>query len=181
MSLHIQLPSVATADTVEDLRRNVEASLNRIVVQINNYKHSKPLDANKNRITNLSDPSSATDAVNLKTLKNSIKNFSNDSRPNITTIINTNTIDGSAETLVQEFTLTTATTTITSATVPVYKELLTIYIAQDGTGGREVEWSTDFNLITTDIPTGANKRSIFHFFARSDNKWWPNSLPYLES
>jgi len=69
------------------------------------------------------------------------------------------------------WTLTAASTEITGPT-PTENELLYVRITQDGTGGRQITWSTSFASGTpVDINTEAGAVTLFHFVALSDSKW----------
>ena len=61
--------SIPPADNVDDLRRNIEMSVNRIVDQVNADKVTSDVSMNGFRITNLRKGVSANDAVTLKQLK----------------------------------------------------------------------------------------------------------------
>lgn len=81
---------------------------------------------------------------------------------------------------INSHTLSASTTQITGPT-PAENAILFKIIVQDGTGGRQITWSSDFDSATTvEISTGAGKRSIFQFFG-SGGKWVPSGTPFLEA
>ena len=78
-----------------------------------------------------------------------------------------------------EQTLTEASTEITSPqSSPAAGSILSVYLAQDGTGEWAITWSADFIGPGTEIATGANEVSVFQFVARG-GKWWLATLPAL--
>ena len=72
--------------------------------------------------------------------------------------------------LVSSITLTGTTTEITSPQTPVGGQSLTVIITQDGTGGRQITWSSAFQATVVDIDTTASTVSIFRFTG-SGGKW----------
>jgi hypothetical protein len=70
--VNLTIPTIGPVETVEDLRLSVQASLRRLVSQINESKQSDAFDVNNNRIVNVKWPVSNLDAVNVEYLKDFI-------------------------------------------------------------------------------------------------------------
>lgn len=83
-------------------------------------------------------------------------------------------------TTIEEHTLTAASTTITTGVTALDGLLMVKVIKQDGTGGRDITWSSDFKLVQG-FPIDyrqANTYSVFTFVGRtSDNKWLLCAMP----
>lgn len=78
---------------------------------------------------------------------------------------------GGGTATVQQQTLTTGSTVISSPGVPGDADRLTVIIDQDATGGRQISWASDYASDTpVDISTIASTRSIFDFVGYS-SKW----------
>lgn len=66
----IQIPPVGTID---ELRLALTSVINKLIAQINAESVGKNLDAGGNRITNVGDPSSLTDAVTKRWVLNQLE------------------------------------------------------------------------------------------------------------
>lgn len=88
---------------------------------------------------------------------------------------------GSSTALIAEYTLTTASTTITGPATTTGL-LLVVFVTQDATGGRLIVWDpgTFATMASPNLNLVASKTTIFAFIARSDNLWWPTAYPVLE-
>lgn len=74
----------------------------------------------------------------------------------------------------------TENTEISATEAAAEGKVLTVFIAQDATGGWTITWnSSHFKAFTTDIDLGASKTSIYHFVGRDDNLWWMVCPPIL--
>ena len=72
--------------------------------------------------------------------------------------------------LVSDITLTSSSTALSSPSTPQAGQSLTYLVRQDGTGGRQITWSSDFQATTVDIDTTASTVSIFRFTGYA-GKW----------
>jgi len=76
----------------------------------------------------------------------------------------------------------TAPTTAISTGLPTPKEgdILTVFVVQDGTGGRQITWSAEFVSTTTvDISTTPGAQNKFIFVARQNLLWSNVAVPLL--
>ncbi len=87
---------------------------------------------------------------------------------------------GSSVTLLQETTLTAASTTI-DETPTVAGALFILKVKQDGTGGRVIVFSANFSsMCQTNLNGDANKTTIMSFFLSEDGLWWPSAYPVIQ-
>lgn len=175
------LPSIPAASTIEDLRRNVEQTLRTLVRQFSATKINTALDINHNRVTNVANPASNGDAVNLGYLLHALETL----RPTRggTTVDSNTTINitGGAS-YVAEYTLTADTNIAPVTPTNNPGDRLTVRIAQDSTGGWQITWGGDFSDLTTiNITTVPNKRNVFDFSVGNDNLWYPTATPLIEA
>lgn len=69
---------------------------------------------------------------------------------------------------IEEFTLNTATTVVTPASIPSTGALLRVILTQDATGGRQITWAANVKWARIDIDTTALTVSVFEFMGRVD-------------
>lgn len=69
----IQSITIPQATTVEELRQSLQLLLNNLVTTINNSVVDSNLDMKANRITNLAEPGSPTDAATRRYVDSQIK------------------------------------------------------------------------------------------------------------
>lgn len=85
-------------------------------------------------------------------------------------------------TVIEEFTLSAATTAILPTISPSSGVLLFIFLIQDATGGRQITWDSLVKWATVEIVTAANTVSLFQFLGRLDPvdsviRWFCTGLP----
>jgi hypothetical protein len=84
MAAPLQVINIPPAGSVEQLRQSLQVILNRMNVATSDTKLVSDLNANNNSIKLLADPVNALDAVNLRTLRASLKKVMNSTVTRVT-------------------------------------------------------------------------------------------------